>query len=54
MFNEEKVYFSPGEIVQIRHEGLENKPKMLVMEKVSKTYKQNEEITNVFVGIRTR
>ena len=49
---EDKVYFIPGQLVTLKHD-LENKPKMLVMEKVTKNFiDKNGERTSTFIGIR--
>lgn len=48
---EEKVYFTPGELVQIKHD-LPNKPVMLVVDKVSMTFKDKSEKT--LLGMKCR
>ena len=53
MINEDKIFFNPGELCTLKHEEL-NAPIMLIVEKVSKTYKKNDEINNMFVGIKCR
>jgi hypothetical protein len=49
----EKVFFAPGDCVVLRHEDIES-PIMYVVEKVSKTYKQGDEMINIFKGIKCR
>lgn len=49
----EKTFFKPGDIVKLKHEQL-NSPVMYVVEKVTKTFKHNNELTNIFKGIRCR
>ena len=54
MINEaEKVFFAPGDCVVLRHEDIKS-PIMYVVEKVSKTYKQGDEMINIFKGIKCR
>lgn len=45
----EKIYFSPGDLVTIRHE-LECKPVMIVKEKVARMMKETD--SSHFKGIR--
>lgn len=48
------VYFNAGDIVTVKH-ALENKPKMLVVDKVSRSMVNKEgEKETMFVGIRCR
>ena len=48
-----RVFYSPRDIVTLRHSSLENKPIMLVKEKVEKQLKDKEgNISNVFLGIK--
>lgn len=48
------VYFNAGDIVTVKH-ALENKPKMLVVDKVSKSMINKEgEKETMFLGIRCR
>ena len=51
--NEEKVYFAPGDLVQIRQD-IDNKPVMIVKEKETKRFNPNKEElgSNFLVGIR--
>jgi len=52
----DKIYYSPGDIVTVRHD-LENKPKkMYVVEKVSKILKNKEtgDMGTAFLGIKCR
>lgn len=50
----EKTFFNPGDIVKIRHTQLKNTPVMYVVEKVTRSYKHNDETINSFKGIRCR
>ena len=51
-----KTFYVPGDIVTLRHDKIENKPIMYVVEKVTKSYvnKESDERENVFIGIKTR
>lgn len=50
---EEKVFFVPGDIVIVKHEKLENRPVMLIKEKVEKTIRDREGATgSLFLGMR--
>lgn len=50
----EKTYFIAGDIVEIRH-NIENKPKMFITEKVTKTVKdKNGNIETIFIGLRCK
>ena len=52
---DEKIYFNPGDLVKVRHEHLENRPVMYVLEKITRNITTKEGASeNVFVGIRTR
>lgn len=53
---EMKTFYVPGDIVTLRHDLIENKPVMYVVEKVTKSFvnKDSDERENVFVGIKTR
>ena len=53
---EMKTFYVPGDIVTLRHDLIENKPIMYVVEKVTKSFvnKDSDERENVFVGIKTR
>lgn len=54
MIDELRVFYSPGELVTIRHD-LENKPVMLVKEKVERSFKDKDGNTNTtFVGIKVQ
>jgi hypothetical protein len=52
-FDLDKIYFSPGDIVVLKHEELLS-PIMVVQEKVSRSYKQGENVVNIFKGIKCR
>ena len=51
--NSDYIYFNPGDVVMIKHP-IDNKPKMLVLEKVTKTLisKDSGEKNNIFCGIK--
>lgn len=49
----EKTFFKPGDIVTLKHTQLHS-PIMYVVEKVTKTFKHNDELSNVFKGIKCR
>lgn len=50
----EKIFFNPGDIVRVRHTQLKNTPVMYVVEKVTRSYKHNNETINSFKGIKCR
>ena len=53
MIDEVKVFYAPGDIVKLRHESIENRPAMLVKEKVEKSFKDREgNLSNTFIGIK--
>ena len=48
------IFLSPGQVVMVRHE-IENRPKMFIVEKVSKNIKNaDNEIVPMFMGMRCR
>lgn len=49
----DKVYFTPGDLVVLKHDSVES-PIMIVQEKVTRSYKQGNDIVNIFKGIRCR
>lgn len=50
-----RVYYSPGDLVTVRHEKLANKPVMYVIEKVTKSFvTKTDEKENMFLGIKCR
>ena len=52
MIDTEKIYLNPGNVVMVRH-NIDNKPKMLVLEKVSHTILNRDGMKeNSFAGIR--
>ena len=55
VLDDERVYFNPGDIVTIKH-NIENKPKMFVVEKCTRSMynKETNEKENVFLGIKCR
>lgn len=53
-FNESIVFLAPGDVVMVRH-NIENKPKMFVVEKVSKNVRTaGNEVQPMFLGMRCR
>lgn len=52
-FDVEKVYFTPGDLVVLKQEELAS-PIMIVQEKVTRSYKQGDEVINIFKGIKCR
>jgi hypothetical protein len=54
MLDNEKIFFNAGQIVRVKHEGLDNVPNMMVVEKVSRSMIKNGEKDTVFLGIKTR
>lgn len=57
MINEldDRIYFNPGQIVTIKHD-IENKPKMMVVEKATRSLINREtgNKENIFLGVRCR
>lgn len=51
--NSSLVFYSAGDLVRVRHKEL-NSPIMLVQEKVTRQYKQEDTIVNQFIGLRCR
>lgn len=52
MFENDKVYMNPGNIVRVKHD-IDNRPKMMVVEKVSHTLMDKDGVkSNSFAGIR--
>ena len=49
----EKIFFAPGDLVVLKHEELQS-PVMLVQEKVTRQFKQGDELCNIFKGFRCR
>ena len=56
VIDNDKIYFVPGDIVVVRHEELDNRTAMYVVEKVSKNFINTEssERESVFTGLRCR
>ena len=53
MIDDIKVFYAPGDIVKLRHESIENRPTMLVKEKVEKSFKDREgNLSDTFIGIK--
>lgn len=50
---EDKVYFAPGDIVQIR-QNLPNAPTMVVIKKETTLFKHKDDATNILKGIKCR
>lgn len=54
LINEERVYFCPGDIVILKHD-IDNKPKMLVIEKVTRDIVSKDGSTDsLFRGLKCR
>lgn len=51
---EDKIFYSPGDIVRVRHKALREVPIMYVIEKVTRSYKHEGEKFTFFKGIRCR
>lgn len=50
-----RIFFTPGDIVIVRHASLENRPKMQVIEKVTRSIRTKDGDTeNMFLGIKCR
>lgn len=52
--DDEKIFFNAGDVVILRHKDLKNRVPMYVVEKVTRQYKNGEDISNMFVGLRCR
>ena len=51
---QEKIFFIAGDIVEVRHD-IENKPKMFVTDKVTKSIKDKDgNVENVFLGLKCK
>lgn len=50
----EKTFYIAGDIVRVKHKKLDNVPVMWVVDKVTRTYKQDGESINQFKGIKCR
>lgn len=48
-----KTFYNPGDLCVVKHAALSS-PVMLVVEKITKTYKRDDEIINDFIGIKCR
>ena len=53
--DEAKIYFNAGDVCIVKHD-IENKPKMFVVEKCTRSLfnKENNQMENVFLGIKCR
>lgn len=49
------VYLSPGDVVMVRH-NIENRPKMFVVEKVTRSVRNSDtkDFENMFLGMKCR
>lgn len=55
MINDDKVFYNPGDLVIVRHDSLDNKPVMYVVEKITRSIMTKDgDKDNVFVGIKCR
>lgn len=50
----EKTFYIAGDLVRVRHKKLDNVPVMWVVDKVTRTYRQDGESVNQFKGIKCR
>ena len=51
---QEKIFFVAGDVVEVRH-NIENKPKMFVTDKITKSIKDKDgNIENVFLGLKCK
>lgn len=51
---QEKIFFVAGDIVEVRH-NIENKPKMFVTDKITKSIKDKDgNIENIFLGLKCK
>lgn len=55
MIDVDKLYLTPGMVVRVRH-NIENRPKMIVSEKVTRSIrnKEKEDYDTMFLGIKCR
>lgn len=55
MIDVDKLYLTPGMVVRVRH-NIENRPKMIVSEKVTRSIKNKdkEDYDTMFLGIKCR
>lgn len=52
--NVEKTFFVAGDVVEVRHD-IENKPKMFITEKITKSFKDKDgNVENIFVGLKAK
>ena len=50
----EKTFFVAGDVVEVRHD-IENKPKMFITEKITKSFKDKDgNVENIFVGLKAK
>lgn len=49
----EKIFFAPGDLVVLKQKALKS-PVMLIQEKITRQFKQDGEICNVFKGFKCR
>lgn len=50
----DKIFFTPGNIVRLKH-NVDNRPKMLVVEKKTRTLRSSNDVDSVqFLGILCR
>lgn len=50
----EKTFYIAGDLVRVRHKKLDNVPVMWVVDKVTRTYRQDGEAISQFKGIKCR
>lgn len=50
-----KIFYVPGDVVQVRHKQLKNRPVMYIVEKVTRSFnRQDGETINSFLGMKCR
>lgn len=54
MLESEKIFFNAGQIVKLKHDGLDNVPNMMVVEKVSRSMIKDGIKDTIFMGIKCR
>ncbi len=52
LIENEKIFYNPGELVKVKQ--LNNSPVMYVVEKVSRSYMNDQKKENIFIGIKCR
>lgn len=50
----EKTFYIAGDLVKVKHRKLDNVPVMWVVDKVTRTYRNGDDVVNQFKGIKCR